>query len=74
MKTIPLQLVVVELEDGQQGVFFGQPLLTDSELKADCGVQNVWFSNINTLPDGTSLEQLSLFAIEHFRGRNRPLH
>ena len=36
MKTVSMQLVTVELENGHRGVFIGAPLVTDERADADC--------------------------------------
>ena len=44
MKTLELQLITVGLEDGQQGVFVGLPLLL-GYANNDCSqIENIWFS------------------------------
>ncbi len=74
MKTIPLQLVILELENGRRGVFFGTPLVADDETESECQVENVWFSNINQLPDNIDLSMLRHIALEQFLSQNKPKH
>jgi len=58
MKTLELQLVTVGLDDGKQGVFVGWPLIHE-KAQADSGqVENIWFSNLQQVPDNLTLEQL----------------
>ena len=58
MKPIPLQLVTVCLENGQQGVFVGVPLV-DEQLPPDAGqIEDIWFSNIQEVPSGMELIEL----------------
>lgn len=58
MKPIPLQLVTVCLDNGQQGVFIGVPLV-DEQLPTDAGqIEDIWFSNIQEVPSGMELIEL----------------
>ncbi|MCK5308935.1 MAG: hypothetical protein KAJ06_02050 [Gammaproteobacteria bacterium] len=58
MKTLELQLITVGLDDGKQGVFVGWPLIQE-QAPADSGqVENIWFSNLQQVPDNLTLEQL----------------
>ena len=58
MKPIPLQLVTVSLENGQQGVFVGVPLVTDHTLDEGSQVEDIWFSNIQEVPTHMKLVDL----------------
>jgi hypothetical protein len=70
MKMLPLQLVIIDLENGQRGVFVGRPLITDESVEEECQVQNVWFTDIHEMPDNATLEQLTRMALEQMsRGR-----
>jgi hypothetical protein len=64
MKMLPLQLVIIDLENGQRGVFVGRPLITDDTVEEECQVQNVWFTDIHEMPDSATLEQLTRMALE----------
>jgi len=64
MKMLPLQLVIIDLENGQRGVFIGRPLITDDANESDCQVQNVWFTDIHEMPDSSTLEQLTRMALD----------
>lgn len=72
MKLLPLQLVIIDLENGRRGVFIGRPLITDEAQEEDCQVQNVWFTDIHEMPDTATLEQLTRMAIEQISA-NRTL-
>lgn len=72
MKLLPLQLVIIDLENGRRGVFIGRPLITDEAQEDDCQVQNVWFTDIHEMPDTATLEQLTRMAIEQISA-NRTL-
>lgn len=58
MRAERLQIVTVVLENGQTGMFIGCPLVTEDYSDEDCQVEQVWFSNIQELPDCTTLAQL----------------
>ena len=58
MKTIELQLITVGLEDGKQGIFVGWPLVSEDTAEENGQVENIWFSNIQHVPDSLTLEQL----------------
>lgn len=64
MKMLPLQLVIIDLENGQRGVFIGRPLVVDDSTEEGCQVENVWFTNIQEMPDTATLEQLANMALE----------
>jgi hypothetical protein len=58
MKPISLQLVTVSLENGQQGVFVGVPLVADQTQDEDGQVEDIWFSNIQEVPSHMKLVDL----------------
>ena len=58
MKPISLQLVTVSLENGQQGVFVGVPLVADQTQDQDGQVEDIWFSNIQEVPSHMKLVDL----------------
>jgi hypothetical protein len=58
MKPIPLQLVTLNLENGQQGVFVGVPLLADQTVSEEGQVEDIWFSNIQEVPAHMKLVDL----------------
>ena len=58
MKTLALQLITVGLEDGKQGVFVGWPLLSEDTAAENGQVENIWFSNVQQVPDSMTLVQL----------------
>ncbi len=58
MKPIPLQLITVCLENGQQGVFIGVPLVGE-QLPAETGqIDDIWFSDIQDVPAEMELMDL----------------
>ncbi len=59
MKPIPLQLVTVCLENGQQGVFVGVPLVPVTTPADDQGqIEDIWFSDIQEVPAQMELADL----------------
>ena len=64
MKMLPLQMVILDLENGQRGVFIGRPLVIAESDDDDCHVENVWFTNIQEIPDTATLEQLAKMTLE----------
>lgn len=64
MKMMPLQLVIIDLENGQRGVFIGRPLIIEDTGENDHQVQNVWFTDIQEMPDSATLEQLTRMTLE----------
>lgn len=58
MKSIPLQLVTIQLEDGQEGIFVGIPLLSDAVSVQESQISEVWFSNVRAIPNSMSVSQL----------------
>lgn len=58
MKTLELQLITVGLDDGQQGIFVGLPLLTKQMAETDGTVENIWFSDIKRIPDSLTMDEL----------------
>ncbi len=74
MKTIALQLVTVGLENGQRGVFIGVPLITENSANADNLVEDIWFSNIQEVPDHLTVANLIRLVREESYRRQAKLH
>ncbi|MBI1422533.1 MAG: hypothetical protein GC149_03630 [Gammaproteobacteria bacterium] len=58
MKPIPLQLVTIQLENGEHGVFVGLPLIPEHTGSKENQVSELWFSNIKDIPQNMSVDQL----------------
>ena len=58
MKPIPLQLVTVCLDNGQQGVFVGVPLVAEQSLDEDGQIEDIWFSDVQEVPAQMNLADL----------------
>jgi hypothetical protein len=73
MKMLPLQMVIIDMENGQRGVFIGRPLVTIESDETDCQVENVWFTDIHEMPDNATLEQLAKMTLEEVQTTTRTL-
>lgn len=58
MKPLKLQLVMIGLENGLQGIFVGLPLIPEKSEHKDYQVQDIWFSEVQEIPNDLTLEQL----------------
>ncbi len=58
MKPIPLQLVTVCLDNGQQGVFVGVPLVAEQVPDEEGQVEDIWFSDVQEVPAQMELADL----------------
>ncbi len=60
MKPIPLQLITVKLDNGEQGIFVGTPLIEESQFIQDTQAQvsEIWFSDVRDLPEQLPLSEL----------------
>lgn len=56
-KTVPLQLITLDMDNGQKGIFVGMPLMTDKS-DDDTMIENIWFSDVQDVPDNLTVEQL----------------
>ncbi|BAZ92498.1 hypothetical protein TspCOW1_26200 [Thiohalobacter sp. COW1] len=67
MSKLKLQLVTVDLDNGQSGVFIGLPLITDEHSDDECQVEDIWFSDLQDLPEAMSLAQVIRMIREQLR-------
>ncbi len=58
-----IQMVIIDLEDGSRGVFIGTPITSDQSMDEDCTVEQVWFTNIQSIPKKATLEQVVQMAL-----------
>ncbi len=58
MKPIPLQLVTVKLDNGEQGIFVGTPIFSNQNDMQGSQVSEIWFSDVRDLPEHLKLEEL----------------
>lgn len=56
-KTVPLQLITLDMDNGQQGIFVGVPLVTE-ESDSNAIIENIWFSDVQDVPDHLTVDQL----------------
>ena len=57
-KHVPLQLVMVNLTNGQRGLFVGLPLVSHEEAEQDTQIDHIMLSDIQQLPEDMTLAQL----------------
>ena len=58
MEPISLQLVTVKLDNGQQGVFIGTPLIASENEMHNSNISEIWLSDVRDVPDQTKLDEL----------------
>lgn len=58
MKPIPLQLITVCLENGEQGIFVGVPLVSVSLSEQQGQIEDIWFSDVQEVPAQLELADL----------------
>jgi len=56
-KTVPLQLITLDMDNGQKGIFVGVPLITE-QSNPDSTIENIWFSDVQEVPDNLTVDQL----------------
>jgi hypothetical protein len=70
-KTVPLQLITLDMDNGQQGVFVGVPLMTD-KTDTNTIIENIWFSDVQDIPDNLTVDQLiKLVGAQMCRNQSR---
>jgi len=74
MKPIPLQLVTVKLDNGQQGIFVGSPIFASQNDMQGSQVSEIWFSDVRDLPDQLKLEELMQLVQEQLNHCQKSLH
>lgn len=62
MKTLPVQVVVIELENGRRGVFVGPSLVPEEYDALDCQVESVWFADVQDVPATMSVNEICEYA------------
>jgi len=73
MDPVALQLVMVELADGQRGVFIGSPAVAGAPTIKNSNIVNVWFSNIQFVPADTTVPALIDIINAQASGSNQTL-
>jgi hypothetical protein len=74
MKPIALQLVTVKLDNGQQGIFVGSPLLSGPDDMLESQISEIWFSDIRDLPDQIKLQELMELVQAQLHSSKKLLH
>ena len=57
-KHVPLQLLMVNLTNGERGLFVGLPLVHHEETDHDTQIEHIMLSDIQQLPEDMTLAQL----------------
>lgn len=73
MKKQSVQLVIIDLENGNRGVFVGRPLFDEETEPTERKVENVWFTDIDNVPSNATLEQVAKLAVRHLESGNHTL-
>jgi len=58
VETVPLQLLTIQTKDGQRWIFVGSPAVIPSEPDLRNAIVDVWFSNIQDIPQEASIRSL----------------
>ncbi len=72
MKAIPLQLLTVIMENGQQGIFVGVPMVAEDVKDDTSQISEVWFSSVRDIPHGLPVAELmELVQAQLCRGQGK---
>ena len=72
MKAIPLQLLTVIMENGQQGIFVGVPMVAEDVTEDVSQISEVWFSSVRDIPNGLQVAELmELVQAQLCRGQGK---
>ena len=72
MKAIPLQLLTVIMENGQQGIFVGVPMVAAEVSENVSQISEVWFSSVRDIPNGLPVAELmELVQAQLCRGQGK---
>ncbi len=72
--TVELQLITVELGNGQRGVFVGTPLVITETVHQRDEINGIWFSNIQNIPKNITVEQLTSEVNEQIKHCIKAVH
>ncbi len=72
--TLELQLITVELGNGQRGVFIGSPLVVTEIAHKRDEINGIWFSNIQNIPKHITVEQLTSEVNEQIKNCLKTIH
>jgi len=56
--TVPLQLLTIQTQNGQRWIFVGSPAVLPSESDSNNPIVDVWFSNIQDVPQNATIRSL----------------
>ena len=57
-ETVPLQLLTIQTKDGQRWIFAGSPAVIPADPDINNAIVDVWFSNIQDVPQEASIRSL----------------
>ncbi|VAW91160.1 hypothetical protein MNBD_GAMMA22-2652 [hydrothermal vent metagenome] len=72
--TVELQLITVELGNGQRGIFVGTPLVITECAHSRDEINGIWFSNIQNIPKNITVEQLTSEVNEQIKNSIKTVH
>jgi len=72
--TVELQLITVELGDGQRGVFVGTPLVVTESVHTRDEINGIWFSNIQNIPKDITVAQLTSEVNQQIKNCIKSVH
>jgi len=72
--TVELQLITIELGNGQKGIFVGTPLVISEMVHSRDEINGIWFSNIQNIPKNTTVEQLTNEVNVQIKNSIRAIH
>ncbi len=72
--TVELQLITIELGNGQRGVFVGTPLVITETVHKRDEINGIWFSNIQNIPKEITVEQLTSEVNEQIKNCIKAVH
>lgn len=56
--TVPLQLLTIETKNGERWIFVGSPAVLPNNMDISNAIVDVWFSNIQDIPQDASIRSL----------------
>ncbi len=56
--TVPLQLLTIQTKKGERWIFVGSPAVLPDEMDISNAIVDVWFSNIQDIPQDASIRSL----------------
>lgn len=73
-KTVELQLITIELGNGERGVFIGTPLVVSESVHNYDEINGIWFSNIQDIPGDVTVERLTSEVNAQIKNSVKAIH